>query len=170
MSGHGTLWNLVKTVIFLAVFWFVFVFLVPIGISILEVGLGIQRFPPQPLLAGLMLLGFTLLAAWSALTFAIVGRGTPLPVDPPATLVTRGPYAYLRHPFAAAATGQVVSLGIALGSVPVIAYAVVALAAWYFFVRPREEHALEERFGDRMLHYRRAVRGFRPRLTPYRVP
>ena len=169
MSGPHTAWNVVKTTIFLLVFWFVFVLALPIGVSIVEVELGIQRFPPQPLLAAAMLLGFTLLAGWSAFTLAIAGQGTPVPLDPPAALVTRGPYAYLRHPFASAVTGQVVGLGIALGSVPVIAYAAAALAAWYFFVRPREERTLEERFGERMREYRRAVRGFRPRLRPYRV-
>jgi protein-S-isoprenylcysteine O-methyltransferase Ste14 len=169
MSEPHTAWNVVKTVIFLLVFWFVFVLAVPIGVSIVEIGLGIQRFPPQPFLAAALLSFFTSLAGWSALTLTIAGQGTPLPIDPPATLVTRGPYAYLRHPFASAVTGQVVGLGIALGSVPVIAYAAVALAVWYFLVRPREERTLEQRFGDRMREYRGAVRGFRPRLRPYRV-
>jgi protein-S-isoprenylcysteine O-methyltransferase Ste14 len=169
MSAARTAWNTAKTVMFLLVFWAVFLFALPMGLSIVEIGVGIQRFPPLPMAAGLLLLVFTILAVWAALTLAIAGQGTPLPIDPPATLVTRGPYAYVRHPFALAVTGQVVGLGLAFGSVPVLVYAVVALATWYFLVRPREERALEERFGRRMLEYRRAVHGFRPRLTPYRV-
>jgi protein-S-isoprenylcysteine O-methyltransferase Ste14 len=166
--GH-TAWTVVKTVTFLLGFWFVFVFAVPIGISIAEVALGIQRFPPKPVVAAFALLGGTLLGSWSALTFAIRGGGTPLPLDPPVLLVTQGPYAYLRHPFVLGFSAQVVGLGTALGSVPVLAYVTTAMAIWYFFVRPAEERALEERFGERMREYRRAVRGFRPRLRPYRV-
>jgi protein-S-isoprenylcysteine O-methyltransferase Ste14 len=123
----------------------------------------------MPLLAGLLLLIFTVLSTWSALTLAIVGKGTPLPFDPPRQLVTTGPYAYLRHPLVAATAGQIVGLGIALGSVPVLAYATTITAIWYFFIRPREERSLEERFGQQVRDYRRAVRGFRPRVTPYRV-
>ena len=168
MSAGRTAWNIAKTIAFLIVFWCVFLFAVPIAISILEVELGLQRFPPQPLLAGSLLLLFTVVALWAGLTLAIVGGGTPLSMDPTRALVTKGPYAHLRHPFVAAVTGQVVALAMALGSLPVIAYASTALFVWYFFIRPREEQALEERFGHRAREYRRAVRGFRPRLRPYR--
>jgi protein-S-isoprenylcysteine O-methyltransferase Ste14 len=169
MSTAHTTWAVLKTLVFLVLFWLVFLYALPIGLSIVEVDLGIQRFPPKPLLAAALLLVFTVIATWSALTLAIAGKGTPLPFDPPQSLVTAGPYAYLRHPFVAAVTGQIVGLGIALGSVPILAYATTLTAAWYFFIRPREERTLEARFGDRMREYRRAVRGFRPRLSPYRV-
>jgi protein-S-isoprenylcysteine O-methyltransferase Ste14 len=38
------------------------------------------------------------LAIWCILTFALIGRGTPAPFDPPRRLVVRGPYRYLRNP------------------------------------------------------------------------
>ena len=139
-----------------------FLFAIPIGISIIEIDLGIQRFPPQPLLAGPMLAIFTLLVLWSAMTLAVKGRGTPLSLDPTRVFVATGPYAFIRHPFVAGMTGQIVALGIALGSIPVIAYAAVALAVWYYGVRPREERSLDARFGARVQEYRRKVRGFRP--------
>ena len=168
MSAGRTAWLVIKTTGFLIVFWAVFVFAVPIGISIVEIAIGIQRFPPMPLLAAGLLLFFTALAVWSAMMLAVAGRGTPLPIDPTRELVTTGPYSYVRHPFAAAATGQIVGLGIGLGSVPVLAYATVAMATWYFLVRPREERRLDARFGPPARAYRESVRGFRPRLKPYR--
>lgn len=168
MSAARTAWDVAKTAAFLIVFWAVFLFGLPIAISVVEVAQGIQRFPPMPIVAGGLLLTFTILALWSAMALAVAGHGTPLPIDPTRRLVTAGPYAYVRHPFASAATGQIVALGIALGSVPVLAYATIAMAAWYFFVRPREERSLEARFGDPARTYRAQVRGFRPRLTPYR--
>jgi protein-S-isoprenylcysteine O-methyltransferase Ste14 len=140
----------------------VFLFAIPIGISIVEIELGIQRFPSKPLLAGPLLVVSTLLVLWAALTLAVKGAGTPLPIDPPREFVVTGPYAYLRHPFVAGLTAQIVALGIALGSVPVIAYAAVAMAVWYYGVRPREERRLDERFGSQVQEYRRRVRGFRP--------
>jgi protein-S-isoprenylcysteine O-methyltransferase Ste14 len=168
MSGIGesrrsnVVWAVLKTTAFLILFWSVFLFAIPIGISIVEIDLGIQRFPPQPLLAGPMLAAFTLLALWSAMTLAVKGRGTPIALDPTREFVTTGPYGFVRHPFVAAVTGQIVALGIALGSIPVIAYAAVALAVWYYGVRPREERSLDARFGARAQEYRRKVRGFRP--------
>ena len=37
-------------------------------------------------------------ALWCIFTFAVVGRGTPAPLDPPRRLVIRGPYSFMRNP------------------------------------------------------------------------
>jgi protein-S-isoprenylcysteine O-methyltransferase Ste14 len=153
---------MLKTIIFLVVFWSLFLFAIPIGISIVEVQLGIQRFPPQTNLALALLIASTALVLWSALTLAVKGGGTPLPLDPPREFVTNGPYAFIRHPYVTGVTGQMVAIGLALGSVPVLAYAALALVVWYYGIRPREERALEQRFGTPVKEYRRRVRGFRP--------
>jgi protein-S-isoprenylcysteine O-methyltransferase Ste14 len=168
MSGTGaserssTVWNVVKTTVFLIVLWSLFLFAIPIGISIIEIDAGIQRFPSKPLLAGPLLILSTFLVVWAAMTLAVKGHGTPVAADPTREFVTSGPYAYVRHPFVAGLTAQIVALGIALGSVPVIAYAAVLMAVWYYGVRPREERGLDARFGRRAQEYRRKVRGFRP--------
>jgi protein-S-isoprenylcysteine O-methyltransferase Ste14 len=96
------------------------------------------------------------------MTLAVKGGGTPMSFDPTRAFVESGPYAFIRHPFVAGVTGQIVALGIALGSIPVLAYAVVALVVWYYGVRPREERSLDARFGARVREYRQKVRGFRP--------
>ena len=38
------------------------------------------------------------IALWCILTFALIGRGTPAPFDPPRRLVIRGPYHFVRNP------------------------------------------------------------------------
>ena len=157
-----------KTTAFLIVFWSIFLFALPMGISIVEIEVGLQRFPPQPLVASTLLLLATLLTLWSAFTFALAGLGTPLTIDPPREFVTSGPYAYVRHPFVTGVVGQIVALGIGLGSAPVVGYAAVILIVWYFGVRPGEERALLDRFGDEARTYFQNVRGFRPRMTPYK--
>ena len=139
-----------------------FLFAIPIGISIVEIRAGIQRFPPQPLIATPLLLASTLLVLWSSLTLAVKGAGTPLAVAPTREMVVTGPYAFVRHPFVAGAIGQIVALGIALGSVPVLVYAAVAMVVWYYGFRPGEERALVRRFGAAAQEYHRKVRGFRP--------
>lgn len=116
----------------------------------------------MPLTATALLLVTTLLVVWSALTLAVRGAGTPLPLDPTREFVMTGPYAYVRHPFVTGAIGQIVALGIGMGSTPVLVYAAVAMAVWYYGVRPGEERALDRRFGPRVQEYRRRVRGFRP--------
>jgi protein-S-isoprenylcysteine O-methyltransferase Ste14 len=160
--------NVLKTTAFLIVFWSIFLFALPMAISIAEIEAGLQRVPSQPLLASALLLLATLLTLWSALTFAVAGLGTPLTIDPPREFVISGPYAYVRHPFVIGVVGQIVALGIALGSMPVIGYAAGVLIVWYYGVRPGEERALVDRFGDQARVYFQHVRGFRPRLTPYR--
>jgi protein-S-isoprenylcysteine O-methyltransferase Ste14 len=164
------LWNVTKTLVFLAVFWLVFLFVLPIAVSIAEIELGIQRFPPQMQFATALLAGFTLLGLWAALTLAVAGDGTPAPFDTARTLVVTGPFAYIRNPFMVAVTGQGVAVGIALGSIPVIVYVSLALIVWYFAVRPAEERDLDARFGKEWRTYAKAVRSARPRLTPYRPP
>jgi protein-S-isoprenylcysteine O-methyltransferase Ste14 len=139
-----------------------FLFAIPIGISIVEIELGIQRFPAMPMTATALLVASTLLMLWAALTLAIRGAGTPLPIDPTREFVVTGPYAFMRHPFVAGAIGQIVGIGVAFGSVPVLVYGAVVLVVWYYGIRPGEERRLDQRFGDRVREYRRRVRGFRP--------
>jgi protein-S-isoprenylcysteine O-methyltransferase Ste14 len=168
MSGTGaserssTAWNVTKTIIFLIVSWSVLLFAIPIGISIVEIELGLQRFPPFPRVALALLIASTFLAVWSALTLAMRGGGTPLPIAPTRQFVVSGPYALIRHPYVTGVTGQIVAIGMAFGSVPVLVFAALTLVVWYYGIRPREERALDERFGPQVQEYRRKVRGFRP--------
>lgn len=161
-------WNVTKTLIEILAFWFVFLIALPIGISVVEIALAVQRFPSYPAIAALLLFVFTLLGLWAALTVAIAGRGTPLPIDEARRLVTTGPYAYVRNPLAIATMAQGTAIVLALGSFPVMIYVAVFGLWLYFYARPREERHLEERYGERWREYRTAVRAYRPRLKPYR--
>jgi protein-S-isoprenylcysteine O-methyltransferase Ste14 len=161
-------WNVTKTLAEILTLWFVFLIAVPIGISVIEVELAIQRFPGFTIIGASGLLVFSLFGLWAALTLAVAGRGTPLPVDEARRLVVTGPYAFVRNPLVIAAIGQGTAIGLAFGSVPVLLYVVAGTVWWYFFVRRREEAHLRETFGKRWLDYSRAVRAIRPRLKPYR--
>jgi protein-S-isoprenylcysteine O-methyltransferase Ste14 len=160
-------WNVTKTLFEFLALWFIFLIALPIGIAVIEVQLAMQRFPGYPVVASILLGLFALLGLWAALTLAVAGRGTPLPVDEARRLVVTGPYAYVRNPMAISALGQGTALVLALGSYPVMAY-VLAAGLWvYYYSRPREERHLKKRYGDRWMEYQREVRAFRPRLRPY---
>jgi protein-S-isoprenylcysteine O-methyltransferase Ste14 len=165
----ATWWNVTKTLLETLVFWFVFLMALPIGISVIEVQLAIQRFPGYPVIAAAMLALFSVIGLWAALTIAIQGRGTPLPVDEARRLVTTGPYAYVRHPLSIAFMGQGTAIVLALGSYPVMIY-MFAFGLWlYYYARRREEKHLRERYGKEWEAYAREVRGYRPRLSAYRA-
>ena len=97
-------------------------------------------------LAGAALLAAGLgFLAHTVIRFAVEGLGTPSPVAPTERLVAGGVYRYLRNPMYAA-----------------IFWLVVAS-----FVRFYEEPTLSRRYGEQYAAYRRAVRGWWPRQTPW---
>lgn len=161
-------WNVAKTLLELLFLWFVFLLALPIGISMVEIEIGIQRFPGPTIPAALALAVFSALGLWAALTLAIAGRGTPVPLDEARRFVVQGPYAYIRNPLAISALGQGAAIGTALGSLPVLLYVVIGGVWWYAFARPREEKHLAQKYGQKWKRYQREVRALMPRLTPYR--
>ncbi|MER7208786.1 isoprenylcysteine carboxylmethyltransferase family protein [Streptosporangium sp. NPDC000239] len=100
--------------------------------------------------------------------FALAGRGTPLPYDPPERLVVTGPYAYVRNPMQAAMTGGYLLLALldpVFLAAALVAFAYGAgLAAWH------EGEGLTARFGGEWAAYRRAVRAWVPRWRPVAFP
>jgi protein-S-isoprenylcysteine O-methyltransferase Ste14 len=105
------------------------------------------------------------LAAWCVLTFALVGRGTPAPFDPPRRLVVRGPYRYLRNPMYAGAAGALAGAALFYGSLALAVYAGAFLLLMHAFVLWYEEPTLRAHFGAEYDRYCRDVRRWRPRLT-----
>lgn len=164
-------WNVLKTLGQVAVFWGIFLVLLPALVWWLEgaLGLGGWRFAgPAARRAGVALfaLGGTL-GLSSGLIMAVLGAGTPLPADCARQLVVRGPYRHIRNPMAVAGLAQGVAVGIALGSPAVILYALAGGPVWDRFVRPWEEADLEARFGGPYRRYRAAVRCWLPRFPGY---
>ena len=97
------------------------------------------------------------IALWCILSFAVVGRGTPAPFDPPRRLVVRGPYALVRNP-------MYIGAGLALGgaslfyqSLPLLGYAAAFLLVTHLFVVLYEEPTLKRTFGADYETYCRRV-------------
>jgi protein-S-isoprenylcysteine O-methyltransferase Ste14 len=106
-----------------------------------------------------------LLALWCVLTFAVVGRGTPAPFDPPRQLVVRGPYRYVRNPMYIGAGLVLGGAWLFYGSLPLLGYTVLFVIVTHLFVVSYEEPTLRRLFGSEYEEYCARVGRWRPRNT-----
>jgi protein-S-isoprenylcysteine O-methyltransferase Ste14 len=119
------------------------------------------------------LVGAALLAAGlgflahTVIRFAVEGLGTPSPVAPTEKLVVGGVYRYLRNPMYVAVIAIIVGQAAILGRPVLLVYAAIFWLVVASFVRFYEEPTLSSRYGEQYAAYRRAVRGWWPRLTPW---
>jgi protein-S-isoprenylcysteine O-methyltransferase Ste14 len=101
---------------------------------------------------------------WCVRDFAVRGRGTLAPVDPPTELVAVGLYRWVRNPMYVGVVGVLIGHALWFGGVWLPLYAAAVTAGFHAFVVLYEEPALAQRFGDSYRRYRDAV----PRWIPRR--
>jgi protein-S-isoprenylcysteine O-methyltransferase Ste14 len=107
-----------------------------------------------------------ILGVRAAIEFAEKGQGTPLPYDPPARVVTSGPYSYVRNPMQVSMVLIFLVGGVSLWNGWLLTAAFVAfiygagLAEWH------EDVQLSERFNDTWRSYRTTVRPWVPGWRP----
>jgi len=125
---------------------FVLVFLpsrlLPLASLVRPDALGARHVAALILVAG----GFVI-ALWCVATFALVGRGTPAPFDPPRRLVARGPYAIIRNPMYVGAVFALGGAALFYWSPALAGYAGAFLMAVHVFVVLYEEPTLRRTFG-----------------------
>ncbi|WP_110240205.1 methyltransferase [Nocardioides gilvus] len=92
--------------------------------------------------------------------------GTPFPWDPPARLVTTGPFAYVANPMQIGMSGLMVLLAVAAGS-PGLGAAAVFAIAFSVVLAERQEHAALSARWAAYETYRTHVRAWWPRWRPY---
>ena len=116
-------------------------------------------------LAGILLLVLgTMGYLWCALDFAVAGRGTPAPIDPPKALVARGLYRFVRNPMYLSVLLVLLGESLLYGSWLLLRYAVVVAVIFHLVVVLYEEPALRRKFGESYEEYRRAVPRWAPRI------
>jgi protein-S-isoprenylcysteine O-methyltransferase Ste14 len=96
--------------------------------------------------------------------FAVTGRGTPAPIDPPKHLVVRGLYRRVRNPMYVGVLLVVAAWALLFRSSAVAWYGVAVALLVHSFVVLVEEPLLRRRFGAAYQAYRRAVPRWVPRL------
>lgn len=94
--------------------------------------------------------------------FAVRGRGTLAPVDPPKHLVVTGLYRYVRNPMYVGGVTLLLGEAALFRSVALLEYAAVWFLLVNAFVMFFEEPVLQRRFGESYDRYRRAVHRWLP--------
>ncbi|HEX4956148.1 MAG TPA: isoprenylcysteine carboxylmethyltransferase family protein [Thermoanaerobaculia bacterium] len=121
-----------------------------------------ERFGFLELAGAVLAAAGTALAVWCILSFAVLGRGTPAPFDPPRRLVVRGPYRYLRNPMYLGAALALAGAALVYRSGALLAYAGGFLLLMHLFVLAYEEPTLRRTFGEDYEQYCRRVRRWWP--------
>ena len=112
----------------------------------------------------LFIVAGALIYLWCAWDFAITGRGTPAPIDPPKELVVRGLYKYVRNPMYIGVLCLVVGQAIWFGALWLFVYAAIVFLSFSAFVIFYEEPALSGKFGDAYRRYCLRVPRWLPEL------
>jgi protein-S-isoprenylcysteine O-methyltransferase Ste14 len=122
----------------------------PADSGVFEVGAGI-----------LVALGGAL-ALWCVVTFALRGRGTPAPFDPPRQLVVEGPYRRVRNPMYLGAGLALSGAALYYRSLALLGYAALFLLVTHAFVLWYEEPTLRRLFGQEYEAYCQRVHRWWP--------
>lgn len=99
--------------------------------------------------------------------FAVSGRGTLAPIDPPRHLVCVGLYRHVRNPMYVGALLVLVGEALFFESETLGFYAAIMALVYHLFVVLYEEPRLRYLFSEEYENYRRAVPRWIPRLHPY---
>lgn len=157
-----------------------FVFIRAITYATLFIGFVLIFLPAQLLSPGLarpesirvpqivgiaVTLGGGAIAVWCILSFAVIGKGTPAPFDPPRRLVVRGPYAIVRNPMYVGAGLALAGASLFYQSVGLLGYAAAFFLVTHIFVMLYEEPVLRRTFGTEYESYCRQVGRWWPRAA-----
>lgn len=99
---------------------------------------------------------------WCLWDFAVAGRGTPAPIDPPKHLVVRGLYRRVRNPMYLGVLLVIAGWTLFSRSRAVLEYGIGVAVLFHLFVVLVEEPLLRRRFGASYASYCRAVRRWVP--------
>jgi len=102
------------------------------------------------------------IALWCVVTFALIGRGTPAPFDPPRRLVVTGPYRFVRNPMYVGAALALGGAALFYRSLALLAFTAGFIVVTHLFVVGYEEPTLRRLFGPEYESYRARVRRWWP--------
>ncbi len=125
----------------------------------------------KPALRGVWAAGWLLIAGGIALYFACAfwgfalrGKGTPAPIDPPKNLVIEGPYHVVRNPMYWSIVFVLLGEALVFHSLALAELAIAFFAGTNLFVLFYEEPVLRRKFGAEYEDYCRHVPRWLPRF------
>lgn len=137
--------------------WSLSMIVIPAGILVFQAVVGwdnIEAFRNERwMIAGLVFVLCGVVGVTSGRQMVRSGDGTPLPAVCTHKLVTTGVYGVIRNPMALTGVTQIAMIGVMLGSLPVVTFALCGGLLWNFAVRPLEESYLLQEFDDEFLGY-----------------
>jgi protein-S-isoprenylcysteine O-methyltransferase Ste14 len=164
-TGFGRGWLVIRSVFFTIVFPGTVNIVIPY--FIIAGRAGGQANPWRCL--GLLPMGLGALVVFRCIRdFAIAGRGTLAPIDPPKQLVVQGLYRFVRNPMYVGTLCILLGESLLYRSPWLLLYAVGFFVAVNVFVRFYEEPVLLRQFGESYEAYRREVRRWWPTLPKMR--
>ena len=107
------------------------------------------------------------LALWTMALFVRFGEGTAAPWDPPQRFIARGPYRHVRNPMMAGVFAILLAESLMLQSWPLLGWFVLFVVGNTVYMPLVEEPGLVKRFGEPYVTYKRHVRRWIPRLSPW---
>jgi protein-S-isoprenylcysteine O-methyltransferase Ste14 len=111
-----------------------------------------------------MAAGIALYFACAFWGFALRGRGTPLPLDPPKKLVVEGPYRIVRNPMYWSVAFVIFGEAAVFHSFALVELVAAFAVGVNVFVLLYEEPALRRKFGEEYEAYCKRVPRWLPRL------
>lgn len=109
-------------------------------------------------------MGIALYFACAFWGFALRGKGTPAPIDPPKKLVEEGPYRIVRNPMYWSVALVMLGEGLVFHSLALVELAAALFAGANLFVLFYEEPHLKRVFGVQYEEYCRRVPRWLPRF------
>lgn len=117
---------------------------------------------------GLVLIGIGLIILLASIVeFDAAARSTLSPVDPPKQLVVEGPYRWVCNPMYTGVMCILIGEILIGADFDLIIYAAAVFVGVNLFIARYEEPYLERAFGSSYMEYKRHVRRWIPRLTPW---
>lgn len=102
---------------------------------------------------------------WCAWDFAVVGKGTPAPIDAPKTFVALGLYRIVRNPMYVGVILIIMGEALLFQSFTLVVYAGLLCLLFHLFVVYFEEPQLKKKFGEKYKDYCKTV----PRWIPISI-
>ncbi len=101
---------------------------------------------------------------WVSFSFVTKGRGTPIPLDPPAEFVASGLFRFVRNPMYVGVTLTLLSEALFFGSGGILIFAGLLWLTLHLFLLLIEEPQLKARFGESYQGYLESTPRWVPRI------
>ena len=150
----------IKTFLLLMLVIFIQLFLLPWIMIHYNHNLGLPtvQIPILQYLGVLLVIPCAIVILHCKRIFRIVGKGTPVPIEPPKEFVASGLYKFVRNPMYVSYITIYFALCFISGSLLLLFFTLLCIPAVHLAVVLIEEPSLEKRFGNTYLEYKKRVK------------